>query len=107
MKLIKLFSLTLLPFRKTKNLILFKKLTSYKPQPLIKTSDGTVQCSTKGNLYYKEFFDVDIHPKKAKLLWEKLHESRDELLVFDTHYLYRHGNKRNIPTATQPNVPVQ
>jgi len=31
----------------------------------------------------KEFFDVDIHPKQAKLLWEKLHESRDKLLVFE------------------------
>jgi len=55
----------------------------YINKPLIKTSDGTVQCSTKGNLYYKEFFDIDIHPKKAKLLWEKLHESRDKLLVFE------------------------
>jgi len=55
----------------------------YINKPLIKTSNGTVQCSTKGNLYYKEFFDIDIHPKKAKLLWEKLHESRDELLVFE------------------------
>ncbi|RUM70061.1 MAG: hypothetical protein DSZ07_03185 [Sulfurovum sp.] len=55
----------------------------YINKPLIKTPNGTVQCSTKGNLYYKEFFDIDIHPKKAKLLWEKLHESRDELLVFE------------------------
>jgi plasmid replication initiation protein len=54
----------------------------YINKPLIKTSDGTLQCSTKGNLYYKEFFEIDIHPKKAKLLWEKLHENRDKLLVF-------------------------
>jgi len=55
----------------------------YVNKPLLKTSDGTLQCSTKGNLYFKEFFEIDIHPKKAKLLWEKLHENRDRLLVFE------------------------
>ena len=55
----------------------------YVNKPLIKTSDGTLQCSAKGNLYFKEFFEIDIHPKKAKLLWEKLHENRDRLLVFE------------------------
>jgi len=54
----------------------------YVNKPLIKTSEGLIQCSTKGNLYFKNSVQ-EIHPKKAKLLWEKLHESRDKLLVFE------------------------
>ena len=54
----------------------------YVNKPLIKTSDGIIQCSTKGNLYFKNSIE-EIHPKKAKLLWEKLHENRDRLLVFE------------------------
>jgi len=54
----------------------------YVNKPLIKTSEGLIQCSTKGNLYFKNFVQ-EIHPKKAKLLWEKLHENRDKLLVFE------------------------
>ena len=54
----------------------------YVNKPLIKTSDGIIQCSTKGNLYFKNSVE-EIHPKKAKLLWEKLHENRDRLLVFE------------------------
>jgi plasmid replication initiation protein len=54
----------------------------YMNKPLIKTSDGLIQCSTKGNLYFKNSVE-EIHPKRAKLLWEKLHENRDKLLVFE------------------------
>ena len=34
-------------------------------KPLIKTSDGFIQCSTKGNLYFKNSVQ-EIHPKKVK-----------------------------------------
>jgi len=54
----------------------------YVNKPLIKTPNGIVQCSTKGNLYFKNSIE-EIHPKKAKLLWEKLHENREKLLVFE------------------------
>jgi len=54
----------------------------YVNKPLIKTPNGIVQCFTKGNLYFKNSIE-EIHPKKAKLLWEKLHENREKLLVFE------------------------
>jgi len=54
----------------------------YINKPLVKTSEGLIQCSTKGNLYFKNSVQ-EIHPKRAKLLWEKLHENRNKLLVFE------------------------
>ena len=70
--------------RNLNNLTMFIKVIRelYINKPLIKTSNGMVQCSTKGNLYFKNSIE-EIHPKKAKLLWEKLHKNREKLLVFE------------------------
>ena len=55
----------------------------YVNVPLAETKEGmTLQCSKKGYLYYKENPTKDIHPKTAQTLWEKLHDKRDELIIF-------------------------
>jgi plasmid replication initiation protein len=54
----------------------------YVNVPLLEIKEGTLQCSKKGYLYFKENPDKDIHPKTAEKLWQHLHEKRSELIIF-------------------------
>lgn len=51
--------------------------------PLVQTTDGILQCSTHGELYFKEEPQQNIHHKTAKVFWERIYEKRDELIIFE------------------------
>lgn len=55
----------------------------YVNVPLIEVEKGVLQCSTKGELYFKDEPQLDIHHKTAKVFWEQIYEKRDDLLIFE------------------------
>lgn len=54
----------------------------YVNVPLAKTEHGLLQCSEKGELYFKENPTKEINAKKSNKLWKDLHEIRDKLVCF-------------------------
>lgn len=54
----------------------------YVNVPLIQTSEGTLQCSSHGELYFKETPEKEIDPQRAKSIWNHIHEKREELIIF-------------------------
>lgn len=54
----------------------------YVNVPLAKTEHGLLQCSEKGELYFKENPHQEINAKQSNKLWKDLHEIRDKLVCF-------------------------
>lgn len=59
----------------------------YVNVPLIEVEKGVLQCSTRGELYFKDEPQLAIHHKTAQIFWEKIYEKRDELLAFELNQL--------------------
>lgn len=54
----------------------------YVNVPLAKTEQGLLQCSEKGELYFKDNLQKEINAKQSNKLWKDLHEIRDKLVCF-------------------------